>query len=111
MQKESYENEKDFFKMKALRIRIPDANPTKNVFRFILLYKCAQIDLNYQASGQLAIVQLLTTIGETYTLHRYMPWYEFELFQSRYLKFINSDELFFNLSDFNLSADLLSSFK
>ncbi len=92
--------------MKALRIRIPDANPSKNIFRFILLYKCAQIDLNYQAFDQLAIVHLLTTSGETYTLNRYMPSYEFESFQSRYLKFINSDELFFNLSDFNLSADL-----
>jgi hypothetical protein len=92
--------------MKALRIRIPDANPSKNIFRFILLYKCAEIELNYQASDQLAIVQLLTTVGETCTLTRYMPSYEFESFQSRYLKFINSDELFFNLSDFNLSTDL-----
>lgn len=49
--------------MKALRIRIPDTNPSKNVFRFILLYKCAQIDLNYQAFDQLAIVHLLATSG------------------------------------------------
>jgi hypothetical protein len=92
--------------MKAFRIRIPDTNPGKNVFRFILLYKCTHIDLNYQVLDQLAIVQLLTTIGETYTLNRFMPSYEFESFQSRYLKFINSDELFFNLSDFNLITDL-----
>lgn len=55
--------------MKALRIRIPDTNPSKNVFRFILLYKYAQIDLTYHAADQLALVQLLTTVGEIYTLN------------------------------------------
>lgn len=54
--------------MKTLRIRIPDTNPSKNIFRFILLYKCAQIDLNYHAADQLAFVQLLIIVGETYTI-------------------------------------------
>jgi hypothetical protein len=91
--------------MKALRIRIPDTNPSKNVFRFILIHKCAHIDLNYHAEEQLALVQLLTIVGDSYTLNRFMPSYEFELFQFRYLKFIHSDELFFNLSDFDVSFD------
>ena len=95
--------------MKALRVKIPDSNPNKSVFRFILLYKCAQIDLNYQEVDQLARVQLVTYDGDTYTLNRHMPSYEFELLQFRYLKFINSDELFFNFSDFQLGQSIKSS--
>lgn len=91
--------------MKALRIRIPDTSVSKNVFRFIIVGKCAHIDLNYQTIGQLAFVQVLTNDGENFTLNKFMPLYDFDLFQSRYLKFINSDELFFNLSEFEVNLN------
>jgi hypothetical protein len=96
--------------MKALRVKIPNSNPSKSVFRFILLYTCAQVDLNYQATNQLAFVTLITNDGETYTFNKHMPSYEFELFQFRYTKFLNSDELFFNLSEFQLSQNKMGPF-
>ena len=88
--------------MKALRVKIPDANPSKSVFRFILLYKCAHVNLKYEEVDQLALVQLVTEEGEDLVFNRHMPSYEFELFHFRYIKFINSDEMFFNLSDFHI---------
>jgi hypothetical protein len=88
--------------MKSLRVKIPDVQTSKSAFHFISIAKCSEIKLGYESDSSLTSILIHTFEGEKYTLLKTMLSFEYELFKYRYLKFIDSDELFFNLSDFQI---------
>jgi hypothetical protein len=89
--------------MKTLRVKIPNDQISKSAYHFISIDKCSQIILDYQLDSSITSILINTVEGEEYKLLKTMLSFEYELFKYRYSKFIDSDELFFNLSDFQIS--------
>lgn len=89
--------------MKTLRVKMPNDQISKSAFHFISIDKCSQIKLDYQMDTSVTSILINTFEGKEYKLLKIMLTFEYELFKYRYAKFIASDELFFNLSDFQIS--------
>ena len=87
--------------MKAFRVKKIQEKTGAISFEFILMAKCRQVTLEYHAQELKALIHFDFVEGDSYTLYKEMYKMEYELFKSRYYKFIQSDKLFYNLSDFS----------
>jgi len=87
--------------MKAFRVKSSYEKTDSISFEFIFLSKCKKVSIDYDPARLLAYIYFHFPEGNSFTLCKNMNSLEYELFKFRYHKFIQSDELFCNLSDFS----------
>jgi len=90
--------------MKAFRIKYCEENNLNNTFKFILLSECSNIKINYSVESQESLITIQTIQTNNYRFIKTMNHHEFILFEAKFLRFQNSDEIFFNLGDFYLTV-------
>jgi hypothetical protein len=89
--------------MKAFRIKVSQENNLNSRFRFLLLSECSILEINYNIENQESNITIQTIHTNHYTFSKKMNYLDFMVFEIKFLRFKDSDELFFNLGDFYLS--------
>jgi hypothetical protein len=88
--------------MKAFRIKLSKVNSLDYKFKFLLLSECSMLKINYNIENQESQISIQTIHTNHYILSKKMNYLDFVLFEIKFLRFKDSDELFFNLGDFYL---------